>query len=46
MKANMRVMCSVCGKTFLPGNTKGLPNVIGIHAAGRYSVQYVCSVHY
>jgi len=29
MKANMRVMCSVCGKTFLPGNTKGLPNGIG-----------------
>ena len=29
MKANMRVMCSVCGKTFLPGNTKGMPNGVG-----------------
>lgn len=33
MKANMRVMCSICGKTFVNGNTNtnGIPNGVGFY---------------
>ena len=29
MKSHIKITCILCGKTFEPGNTKGLPNGLG-----------------
>ena len=29
MKSKIRIMCSICGKTFVQGNTNGIPNGVG-----------------
>lgn len=31
MKSKIRIMCSICGKTFIQGNTNGMPNGVGFY---------------
>ena len=42
MKAIIRMKCILCGKTIIPGNTRGIPNGLGFQTKSG-NLYNVCS---